>query len=187
MKKKIILVIFVFVLVAISFSGSFSYIGTKVVDGISTESNMKTGSLNIKINDNKLTGVDLVPIYDKNYETSAYKKDFEIESKSTLNACTNIYLNMTSMSESLKSKYLKYKLITNDKTYEGNFSNAVINENLLLANDIFIEQNTTTKYKLYIWISYDEEEDQSSLLGTSFSAKVVVKSYDSQTRDGCVR
>ena len=187
MKKKIFLVILVFVLITISFSSSFSYIGTKIIMPETKETSFKTGNINILIEDDKLSNINLLPIYDRNYKSSAYNKQFEIVSNSSLNACTSVYLNISNVEGNIKSKYLKYRLESKDDSYEGDFSTVVSNENLLLANNLFIESNSKNTYNLYIWISYDENENQNDLLNTSFNAKVLVKSYDAQTKEGCTK
>ncbi len=188
MKKTLILIIVVFVMIALTFGISISYVGTKVVMGESVNTKFKTGSMFVRVEDGTIENVNLVPIYDKNYKTSAYKKTFKLISGSkSLNACTSIYLNISEMSSSLKSNYFKYSLETDDKIYNGNFSRAMSGENLILANNVFIESGTTKEYTLYIWISYDDEEDQNELLGTSVSAKIGIKSYDSESSDKCIQ
>ena len=83
---------------------SLSYLGTKVNKSEVYPTNVKTGSLNLRIVDSKLEDVNLVPIYDKDYFKSAYKKNFMIVSKEdSLNSCANIYLEISNISDSLKS------------------------------------------------------------------------------------
>ncbi len=165
---------------------SMSYLGTKVSRAQIYPTNLKTGSLNLRIVDSKLEDVFLTPIYDRDYYNSAYKKNFIVVSKDgSLNSCTSIYLDISEISDELKSEYLKYKLVTEDGVFEGNFKNANTEEDLLLAGNIFIEEGSKKEYSLYIWISYDDDIDQTYLLNKNFTSKVVVKSYDSETINTC--
>jgi len=165
---------------------SISYLGTKVSRGEIYPTNVKTGSLNVRIIDNKLEDVKLSPIYDKDYHTSAYKKDFILVSDdNSLNSCASLYLDISEISDNLKSEYFKYMLITEDGSFEGNFKNASTKEKMLLLNNIFIEKGSRKEYSLYMWISYDDNVNQTRLLNTKIKAKVVVKSYDEESIDMC--
>ena len=188
MKVKYLIIWSLLVLLFIgTFSVSLSYLGTKVNRNGVNNTSFKTGKMNLSIVDSKLENVTLAPIYDKDYSKSGYSKEFLIISEEdSLNSCANIYLDITEISDSLKSEYLKYKLVANNKTYEGNFKDANNVDNFLLADNIFIEKGTSNNYNLYIWISYDDNVDQMDMLNPNLVARVVLKSYDSEDINSCV-
>ncbi len=189
MKEKYLVLWSVLVLLFIGTVGvSLSYLGTKVNRGVINSTSVKTGKVNLKVIDSKLENVVLKPIYDKDYNKSAYKKEFSvITEEDSLNSCASVFLDISEISESLKSEFLKYKLITKDKIYEGNFKHANDIDNYLLADSIFIEKGSKTDYDLFIWISYSDDVDQMDMLNTKLVAKVVVKSFDSEDINSCVK
>ncbi len=189
MKEKYLILYSLLVILFIgTFSVSLSYFGTKVNRENVSPTSFKTGKVDVKIIDNKLEDVVLPPIYDRDYSKSAYKKDFTIvSSEESLNSCASIYLDISEISDSLKSEYLKYKLVSKDNIVEGNFKNANDIDNMVIAENIFLEKNTSNKYNLYIWISYDENVDQMDMLNTKLVARVGVKSYDSEDISLCVK
>ena len=187
MKEKYLVMWSLFALLFIgTFSVSLSYLGTRVVSSSANATMFHTGKLDLNVVDSKLENVMLVPIYDKDYHEKKNKKSFSIiSSKESLNSCTDIYLKINDISDELKNEYLKYRLISNNKIYEGNFKDAESEGNLLLADHVFIEKDTTNKFELYIWISYADGVDQMSMLNKNLTSKIVVKSYDSENINTC--
>ena len=57
---------------------------------------------------------------------------------------------------------------------------------MILIDNVFLKNNESKNYKLYIWISYQDEIDQIDMLGTSVSAKLSIESYDAQNKENCV-
>jgi len=185
-RKKYLVIIVIFLISAV-FAASFSYFGVKVIKDEINPTNVSTGSLNVKISDEIVNVSSLAPIYDKNYLNKAYKKEFTINNISeTLNSCTSLYLDVKEISDSLKSEYFKYLLISSDgKTYSGDFRNAKSGEKLLLENGIFLETKNSISYTLYIWISYAEGINQIGMLNTTMSASVVINSNDMKNLQSC--
>ena len=89
------------------------------------------------------------------------------------------------MSDSLKSKYFKYKIMTNDNYYEGDFEKSSEKEDMLLIDKVFIEHDSVKFFDLYIWISYQDDVDQMNMLGTSIDASLVVKGLDAKEEALC--
>ena len=185
-RKKYLVIIVIFLISAV-FAASFSYFGVKVIKDEINPTNVSTGSLNVKISDEIVNVSSLAPIYDKNYLNKAYKKEFTINNISeTLNSCTSLYLDIKEISDSLKSEYFKYLLISSDgKTYSGDFRSAKSGEKLLLENGIFLETKNSISYTLYIWISYAEGINQIGMLNTTMSASVVINSNDMKNLQSC--
>ena len=101
-----------------------------------------------------------------NYDDGALT-EFSIKKKKglTTELNTNIYLDITSISDSLKSSAFKYELLSSSdgNTYNnvasGNFQAASIGK-LNIITDTPLADNRTY-YKLYIWIDGNEENDTS--------------------------
>ncbi len=101
-----------------------------------------------------------------NYDDGALT-EFSIKKKKDLTTelNTNIYLDITSISDSLKSSAFKYELLSSSdgNTYNsvasGNFQDASVGK-LNILTDTPLADNRTY-YKLYIWIDGNEENDTS--------------------------
>ena len=152
-KSRYLIIVILFLLVA-TFGVTFSYFGANIIKNGDNDTQVNTGKVELTIDEKEVKTHDIAPIYDEDYEMLAFKKDFEVISSSTLNSCASLYLDVKEISDSLKSEYFKYKLVTDDEVYEGNFLNAKNGEKLLLLDNIFIESESVKNYSLYIWISY---------------------------------
>ena len=185
-KSRYLVILILFLIVA-SIGVSFSYFGANIIRNGVKDTKVSTGSLELTIDEKEISTYDISPIYDEDYEMIAYKKDFEIISSSTLNACANLYLDIKEISDGLKSEYFKYELVSDDEIKEGNFLHAASGQELLLLDNIFIESKSVKNYSLYIWISYQEDVDQMNMLGTSINASLVVKGVDARDKVSCTR
>lgn len=180
--KSIYLIILIFVLISGTITISLSYIGTKINKEGDFKTQVRTGSLDIELSDNRLENVTLIPIYDRNYYKSGYKKELTLTSfNSTLNSCTNIYLKINNYDEILKNPSFKFKITGDDVSSTGTFEDIDENGYLLLAKDIYMKSNSLKELELYIWLSYLEDVDQSNLLNTNIDANIYIKSFDSET------
>ena len=179
MKKHLALIILVLILSVLSVS--FAYFGANIIKNGDNKTDINTGSLKLKISDDSVNIDDLLPVYDSNYRTS-YKKEFTITNEENLNACSKIYLKLNSIDEELKSKYLKYILIKDNEEVYGDFNST--SDKLLLKGE-YIESNDSNNYTLYIWISYDENENQINMLGKSLEASIYVEGFDASEITTC--
>lgn len=185
--KKKYLLISVLILIAGVLSVTFGFFGTEVVNTLINLTSVTTGTIELTLSDEQVNATNLAPIYDQYYAVQAYTKTFTVtNTEGSINACTNIYLDISSISESLKSEYFKYKIVSSDnKSSEGNFSSASTTENMLLLASGFFTGNQTKSYTLYIWISYQEDVNQISMLGTSMSASLIVEGSDVKQKLTC--
>lgn len=90
-------------------------------------------------------------------------------------ATYSLYLTELTITDNLKSKYVKWALYNADGTSmitSGDFQNANSGTNLTLQDGISIAKGETNSYRLYIWLSNDPDVNQISLLNGSLSAKV---------------
>ena len=170
-------------------TATLAFVGPNIItNGTINNTKVVTGNLKLNITDTSVNISNMAPIRSSNYETEAFKKEFTISSsESTLNGCMKLYLNFKNISESLKSEYLVYKIVSSTgNVSEGSFKD--INDNKLLIYDSdYIESGNSISYTLYIWLRYVESPsiDLTSLLGTSLSAFVSVNGSDTEISDSC--
>lgn len=173
------MVILVLILILATFGVTYSYFQANIFYDDVNPVNVSTGNIKLNVSDVNIKVDNIIPIYDYQYEELAYNKEFVVSNvNGTLNGCASIYLNVSNFNENLKSKYLKYKLVSSDgMTYDGDFTK--IGENkLLLSDNIYLKSGEYNIYNLYIWISYDENENQMDLLNNSFNANISVVGFD---------
>ena len=130
-------------------------------------------SMNVTIGDladvsfktgNDINITNLSPSF--NYDDGALT-EFSIRKKKglTTDLYTNIYLDITSISDTLKSPSFKYELLsssdgnTYNKVSSGNFQDASIGKLNILVDTPLADGKTY--YKLYIWIDGNEENNTS--------------------------
>ena len=186
--KKYI-VIAVCILIGGVLTATLAFIGPDIItNGTINANNVVTGNLKLKITDTSITLNNMAPIRSSNYETEAFKKEFTISNaESTLNGCMKLYLNFNSISDTLKSEYLVYKVVSSTGNIsEGSFKDIVDNKLLIYDSD-FIETNKSITYTLYIWLRYVEDPtiNLASLLGTSVKAYVSVNGSDTKESTSC--
>lgn len=187
-KKEYILII-IAVLLACTSAVTLAYFSTKIIGSPSGESGVSTGTFEVNVSDDVVSVSDLGPIYDEYYEVQAYKKQFTVSNleSSTLNACTVLFLDISNISETLKSDYFKYKLVSNGEVVsENTFKNATSTEDFKISTPTFLTPNTSKTYTLYIWISYDDTNLQNDLLSTSLTAKIKALGEDVKLENDCI-
>ena len=186
---KLIMVISVTCLVLIIFASSYAYFKTKIINNTNPFS-VKVGKVDLLIDTNQITIENAAPILDEDKNEKAITKTFTIKrtSDSNLDICYNLYLVIDQITDNIKnSKYLKYEL-TDKKSGEvisKNLSTVVYSEGkstILLKNQYLSDSDTTgVEYELKVWLSYDEVEDQTSLLGGSLTAHLYVSGMQGTT------
>ena len=186
--KKYI-VIAVCILIGGVLTATLAFIGPDIItNGTINPNNVVTGNLKLKITDTSVNINNMAPIRSSNYETEAFKKEFTISNaESTLNGCMKLYLNFNSISDTLKSEYLVYKVVSSTgNVSEGSFKDIADNKLLIYDSD-FIETGKSISYTLYIWLRYVEDPtiNLTSLLGTSVNAYVSVNESDTKESTSC--
>ncbi len=186
--KKYI-VIAVCILIGGVLTATLAFIGPDIItNGTINPNNVVTGNLKLKITDTSVNINNMAPIRSSNYETEAFKKEFTISNaESTLNGCMKLYLNFNNISDTLKSEYLVYKVVSSTGNIsEGSFKDIADNKLLIYDSD-FIETNKSITYTLYIWLRYVEDPtiNLASLLGTSVNAYVSVNGSDTKASTSC--
>ena len=186
--KKYI-VIAVCILIGGVLTATLAFIGPDIItNGTINPNNVVTGNLKLKITDTSVNINNMAPIRSSNYETEAFKKEFTISNaESTLNGCMKLYLNFNNISDTLKSEYLVYKVVSSTGNIsEGSFKDIADNKLLIYDSD-FIETGKSISYTLYIWLRYVEDPtiNLTSLLGTSIDGYVSVNGSDTKESTSC--
>ena len=114
---------------------------------------------------------NLAPVY--NY-TDGVSTTFVMKNNSTTNNLNyEIKLDVTSISNELKSESFKYTLLKDNKVLQtGNFKNAV-NGKTLILNTGLLAKGSTSNYKLYFWID-GNIENGSSMMNKSLVGEIDV-------------
>ncbi len=182
--------IVVMALIIIGISGSYAYFVNSVKEENKENQgvNVYSGALvmNFRTVDDKYIKASAANlINDADILTKADYTSFSITlPEGNVNTATyNVYLTDIKMTSNFKSQYLKWALYSADtKVASGDFSGVTLSSsatdgkcdvsNITLLGNTDINKGTTTSYKLYIWLSYEPNVQQNSLLNGSISAKV---------------
>ena len=187
-KKKYLILIVITLLVSVG-TLTYAYFEGTILNDLINRTMVSTGNIDVQISDNVVNADNVKPIYNGsiNYENATFKKTFTVTNSGTLNTCTDLYLKVNTIDEALISTDFRYMVINDDTgtTIEGNFSTASSGNDLKLGSLYFFEGEATKKYTMYIWIEYQENKDQMSMLNKSMNATLFVKAQDVKTKDAC--
>lgn len=185
MKKTIsknyvlLMVISVVCLVVLVFASSYAYFQARIINNTKSFK-VTAGNAKLTINSNSISGTGIKPILDSSKDTKASIKKFTVKRTNDSNkaVCYNLYLVVDSISANIKnSKYLNYEFSKGSSSSTlGNFSTVTYGSDgkayiLLSSGNKLASSNTAgDSYTLKIWLSYDANNDQNSLLGGNFKA-----------------
>jgi len=166
-----VMIVSILCLVIIIFSTTYAYF-TPRITGDENPMTFQAGKVKLSISENKISATNLTPILDSTKESKAQKNEFTISrtEDSNLEACYSLYLVVDEIGDNLKNQYFKYELLYGDKVLEGDFSNLTFDEEEgtatipFLTNQVISEDNESNSYTLRLWLSYDPDNDQTSLL-----------------------
>lgn len=182
-KKRILLgsLIIVVSIVIIGLSLSYAYYLNTVqeVNPDNQGTNITSGELTMNFTTTQYINANSAGlINDTDVVTEGDYTSFSVTLPSNADAASatyNLYLTELTITDNLKSKYVKWALYNADGTSmitSGDFSGATSGTNLTLQSNITINKGETNSYRLYIWLSNDPDVNQTSLLNGSLSAKV---------------
>ena len=187
-KKHIVLYFsLAMLLVSLAFSVSYAYFTMTITGNENVqETRVVTGILDIDFNiTDKITNSNIMLIDDSDREERAEAITFSVSNNGTGNVSGAylIYLNDLTISDNLKSADFKWELVKNNVTlFEGDFltastGNAFPITSMTSASGVVsplvqtIAVNNTDNFVLRVWLS-STDDDQTGLLGGTFSAKV---------------
>ena len=184
-KKSVTLYVLVALfLVSISFGVSYAYFTASVTgNDTAKQTKVTAGTLGVSFDvTDKITNNNIMLIKDADRATKAESLTFSVANNGNLAGQYLIYLTDLSISNNLKSADFKWELIKNGTTtYSGNFTTAtngvlfpltsVTEAGSLTPANQQIAVGSTDNYVLRVWLS-ETQEDQTSLLGGTFSGKV---------------
>lgn len=194
-KKRIILgsLIIVMSIVIIGLSISYAYY-LNTIEEVNPENqgtNITSGKLSMNFATSQYINATAAGLIDdedvldpSNNNFTQFSVSF-VEDNSVDSATYNLYLTEISMTQNFKNEDVKWALYnsSNELIANGNFSSATLSstangdgtynaDNITLKNDITISPGTTNSYKLYIWLSNDDQTNQIDLLNGTLNAKV---------------
>ena len=194
-KKRIILgsLIIVMSIVIIGLSISYAYY-LNTIEEVNPENqgtNITSGKLSMNFATSQYINATAAGLIDdedvldpSNNNFTQFSVSFA-EDNSVDSATYNLYLTEISMTQNFKNEDVKWALYnsSNELIANGNFSAATLSstangdgtynaDNITLKNDITISPGTTNSYKLYIWLSNDDQTNQIDLLNGTLNAKV---------------
>ena len=183
-KKRILLasLIIVMSIVIIGISLSYAYF-------INTVQEVNPGNQGTSITSGKLTmnfttsqtinATSACLINDSEVVTQGDYTQFSVsfpnDDENASTATYNLYLTELTISDNLKSTDVKWALYDgagSNMIISGDFSGATSGTNLTLKDGITINKGETNSYRLYIWLSYASDRNQTNLLNGTLSAKV---------------
>lgn len=194
-KKRIILgsLIIVMSIVIIGLSISYAYY-LNTIEEVNPENqgtNITSGKLSMNFATSQYIKATAAGLIDDDDVLDPSNNNFTKFSVSFANdnsvdsATYNLYLTEISMTQNFKNEDVKWALYnsSNELIANGNFSSATLSstangdgtynaDNITLKNDITISPGTTNSYKLYIWLSNDDQTNQIDLLNGTLNAKV---------------
>ena len=194
-KKRIILgsLIIVMSIVIIGLSISYAYYLNTIeeVNPGNQGTNITSGKLSMNFTTSQYinaTAAGLINDKDVLDPSNSNYTKFSVsfaDDNSVSSATYNLYLTEISMTKNFKNEDVKWALYnsSNSQIASGNFSAANLSstangdgtynaDNITLKNDITISPGTTNSYKLYIWLSNDDQTNQIDLLNGTLNAKV---------------
>ena len=194
-KKRIILgsLIIVMSIVIIGLSISYAYY-LNTIEEVNPENqgtNITSGKLSMNFATSQYINATAAGLIDdedvldpSNNNFTKFSVSFA-EDNSVDSATYNLYLTEISMTQNFKNEDVKWALYNSSdvQVANGNFSTATLSstanddgtynaDNITLKNDITISPGTTNSYKLYIWLSNDDQTNQIDLLNGTLNAKV---------------
>ena len=187
--KKYVIIMFLVLIVGVG-TITFAYFQGSVLNDLINPTNVSTGSIDIKISDTSVNASNVAPLFTNgtNYEKASFVKYFSVTNgTNTLNTCVELYLRINSIDSTLASTYFRYAVVNDDTgtTITGNFDGATNGTEFDLGSLYFFEESTSKKYTMYIWIEYNPDVDQMSMLGKSMNATLFVKAQDSKIKGAC--
>lgn len=176
----------VVLLIIIAISFTYAYFSRNVTQtGDDSSTNMQTGVLAVDfVTGEYIANTNAMLIYDDEAYQKADKSIFSVE-RSELNTVERVYYTLDlvdiSITDNLKSKYLKWRLYetqeiteTTEALSEGDFLDIVDNKIALYSTKIPLAKNAKHNFTLLIWLSNDDETNQNDLLQGTISAKIQV-------------
>lgn len=182
-KKRIILgsliVVVSIVIIGISLSYAYYLNTVKEINPENQGTSITSGELTMNLASEKyITASGASLINDADVLTQADYTSFSVTLPSDAdapNASYSLYLTDLTITDNLKSPYVKWALYNADgteKNASGDFTSATSGTNLTLKDNITITKGKTDSYRLYIWLSNDTQQNQIDLLEGSLSVKV---------------
>ncbi len=190
----ILLSVSVFCLIVLVATATYAYF-TPIIEGDGTLIDLVAGKVTLEISDENVTLQKVEPILDTNKTSKNHTFTVGRTTDSNLNACYSLYLVVDELGSNFDkfvngssgdkfNKYLKYELDKDSQTVKtGTFADLVAETEvtdgeskykpILLAEQQEINGTAKNSYTIRVWLSYDENVDQSEVLKGEDNARIV--------------
>lgn len=194
-KKKYLILMVITLIVSVGTLTYAYFEGTVLNDGVN-KTTVTTGSINVNISDTSVVATDVKPLSTDSddsanqfaYEQASFVKKFTVSNDAdSLNVCIGLYLKINSVDSQLVSQYFRYKIVQDDTgtSIEGNFSDISTLDDKFLGSLYFFNSGESKSYTMYIWIEYDTNANQTSMLNKTMNATLYVKAVDCKLKENC--
>ncbi len=194
-KKKYLILMIITLIVSVGTLTYAYFEGTVLNDGVN-KTTVTTGSINVNISDTSVVATDVKPLSTDSddsanqfaYEQASFVKKFTVSNDAdSLNVCIGLYLKINSVDSQLVSQYFRYKIVQDDTgtSIEGNFSDISTLDDKFLGSLYFFNSGESKSYTMYIWIEYDTNANQTSMLNKTMNATLYVKAVDCKLKENC--
>ena len=178
--------VFIFLWLLLIGALSYAYFSVLFDNTDKTTADVVSGLLAVDFETGEyINNTSLWPISDNDVLTDGEKSVFSVKRSST-NTVDNVYYNISLsdivLTNNYKSEYIKWRLYdTSEPTSStvpisyGTFENIGSSTSLQFNSArISLPNNVTHNYSLYIWISNNENENQTQLLNGSLEGKITI-------------
>lgn len=177
--NKILIIILLVASILISiFSVTYSYFTAKVKENNKTETNIKVQDLELEFNGVKEINVDSIVLGE------SFTKTFNVVNNSTSDLTYNIY--MENINNTIGSD-LVYSLTDDDKELVTNKAMPVTSDKKYLLKKLSIAAKSTVNYTMTVTLVNKEDEDQSAILGKSFSGTLGIDTKQVPTASSALK
>ena len=179
-KRIVVLLVLILAGLTIALGLSYSFF-TSRISGSGSTLTIKAGDLDLTLTNTKVNPLSIEPIYESEVSSKAYTQTFTITrgGEANLEGCYDVYIVIDNIGDSLKSKYLKYRISDGTYTREGNFapSNFTYVNNKatikVFSNHEISTDALTHSYTLMLWLVYDPLVDQSTMLTGNEASRTI--------------
>lgn len=177
--NKILIIILLVASILISiFSVTYSYFTAKVKENNKTETNIKVQNLELEFNGVKEINVDSIVLGE------SFTKTFNVVNNSTSDLTYNIY--MENINNTIGSD-LVYSLTDDNKELVTNKAMPSTADKKYLLKKLSIAAKSTVNYTMTVTLVNKEDEDQSAILGKSFSGTLGIDTKQVPTASSALK
>ena len=166
-KMSVVWTVLIIGMIAIVFAVTYSYFSGKVKNN-GGDMDLSAGEIGLKLTNSEITLSSLQPEVDTAIATSdkVYKKTFTVtrDSKTKGDICYSVGLVVDNLGTSLAEmkNFIRFQVDDGEVNLGGDLVNT--EEKTLFENQVLSASDDTKSYNVKVWLSYDPDTDQTSML-----------------------